>query len=752
MTITSILELPIEIVEKIIDLVDDKNSLLGLATITHFKDIIYERLFQNLNIFHNRNDSIHGKFISFYCISKFLNFLDDYNNYVPNEILTNIDTLYELFEIKHINFKNTKINLIIHPHHTIEDLEFSIKNFKINSIILKPDFDYHLIGNYHKKLKLENEKFRNLTLPNTLEKFDMAYNNIFLRNLPHSLRELTLTEIDDLNSIKLPLSLESLSLSKCKMSGVMLDLSYLHQLKSFELEGRIRNDNNFSPEKLRLPSSVESICLNFYDFRNLNNLSDYKDLKVLKLKRCRGSILLFNTILPPHLEHLSIDDIFEDSVNPDDIISHGATMNLNNVAMNYPLGDHVDEEDLWYDIIGENIFPSTLKILKLTDIGGLTLGFQLNLPNLEELVISSFIKGDYESFINENFINLRKLTMIFCFARIELVKFPKKLEYLNLQDNGRTSFEPLNLIYLNRLKHLIIRDFQLTSITEQISPNLKILDISSAGVSKLYHQKNLEKLTLTTSRKPDDIYINNLKSLDLTIRVVDRLEDRSSKFFDYKFDSCCYLKELILRLEIGNISNLTFPDTIESLDITCNFRITTFYGGPDNFEISDTKLIKNDLQKDLYNISKCYKLKSFKLKNCNIELFSFDNLPKNLENFSIIKSKLKSIYGTLKNLENLKSLNLELNRIGDDGLKNCLFSSPKLEIIDLNWNSIDNIDCINIEDCPRLVELNLMNQSIKFHVTDEFEEELKLSCPRLSVIRGYKETNKKRHIVNGNVY
>ncbi|KAI5959485.1 uncharacterized protein KGF55_005313 [Candida pseudojiufengensis] len=726
MTITSIIELPIDIVEKIINLVDDRDCLLRLARITYFKDIIYKRLFPNLNIFHKYYDKADGKFISFYFVSKFLNFLDDYN-YVPNEILTNIDTLYELFKIKHVSFKSTKINLIIHPYHTIEDLEFSFKNFKINSITVEPDFDYQLTGKHYDKTlylsQFENENVRKLTFPNTLDGFYMKYNNIFLRNLPCSLHELILTEIDDLNSIKLPLSLRSLTLTKCKISGVKLDLRYLHQLKNFEIEGIFPNHNDFSPEILLLPSSIESICLSFYDFRSLNNLSDYKNLKVLKLMRCDGSILLFNTILPPHLEHLSIEKILPQEVNPDDIISHGETMNLNNVAIDYPPEDQPEADSL-YKIIGGNIFPSTLRILKLNDIWNLMLEFQLNLPNLEELEISNCPFSNPLNFINENLINLKKLTIYRCFNSIELVKFPKNLEYLNLQDNGITSFKPFNFIHLIRLKHLIVSDIRLSSITEQIAPNLKILDVSTAGVNKLYHQKNLEKLTLTTLASLDDIYINSLKYLKLTITD----DYFSSNFYDYKFDSCYNLKELKLSLQTGNISSLTFPDTIEILHINFNYYVA--------------KKIENDSKKNLFDISNCYNLKNFKLENGNLEQFNFDNLPKNLEELSIFNMKVKSIHGSLKNLKNLKSLNLESNRIDNNGLKNFLFSSPKLEIINLNWNYIDNIDCIRIEDCPRLVELKLkMDSSTKLYITDEFREKLKTTCPRLSVIRGNEETN-----------
>ncbi|KAI5959484.1 uncharacterized protein KGF55_005312 [Candida pseudojiufengensis] len=754
MTITSILELPIEIVEKIIDLVDDRNSLLGLATITHLKDIIYKRLFPKLNILHNRNDSIHGKFISFYCISKFLNFLDDSNNYVPNEILTNIDTLYELFEIKHINFKDTKINLIIHPYHTIEDLEFSFKNFKINSIILKPDFDYQLTGKHYDKTlylsQLENENFRKLTFPDTLEKFDMGYNNLFLRNSPHSLRELNLTEIDDLNSIKLPLSLRSLSLTDCKIRGVMLDLSYLYRLKNFESQKTYRVENDLSSKKLKLPLSIESICLLVCDFRSLNNLSDYKNLKVFKLKRCGGSILLFNTILPHNLERLQIESIYQGSVRFRDIMSHGEAMNLSNVTIKYPPEDQ-PEADLWYEINGGNIFPSSIRILKLTDIACLELDFQLNLPNLEELELSYARHCDIHNLINENLVNLRKLTVRCCSTITKLIKFPKNLEYISLQDYSIDPFIPLTFIHLDRLEHLIIRDYpetvdedpvtvsdnHSTSITEQIAPNLKILDISF-DVNKLCHQKNLEKLILTTSAKADDIYINNLKSLKLTIKAVHHL-NKSSKFLDYKFDSCYFLRELILRLEIDNISNLTFPDTVEILDITCKFSVT--------------KMNEDDLQKDLYNISNCHNLKNFKLKFCNIEYFNFDNLPKNLEDLSITYSKLKSIHGSLKSLTKLKSLNLKSNKINNRGLKSCLFSSPNIEIIYLNGNFINNLDCVRVESCPRLIELNLkMDSRVNLYITDEFEEELKLTCPRLSFIRGYKKINKKSRIVYGSNY
>ncbi|KAI5950785.1 hypothetical protein KGF54_003859 [Candida jiufengensis] len=724
MSITNILKLPIEIIQRIIDLIDDRDTLLGLANLLGSRDKIYKRLFPKLTIFHKQPATVHGNFISFYPISKFLNFLDDYNNYVPNEILTNVDTLYEMFDIKHINFENTKINLIIHPHHTIEDLRFSFINFKIISIILKPFFDYQLTGKLYDTSKvyfaqLDDEEFQSLTFPNTLEKFEIFYKNKFLKNLPHSLRELNLRNIDYLNSTKFPLSLESLCLINCKISGVILDLSYLSQLKKFKSDGRVRINNDFSSGELKLPSSIESICLSSSYIWCLNDLSDYENLKILKLMRCKNSILLFNMTLPPHLENLQIEFICEESVNLDNS-DYGETTNLNNVTLiNQP------EAGSLYEINGENVFPSTLKVLKLTDMDSIFLDFQLNLPNLEELEFAFSPFTNPHSLINENLVNLKKLTVTSFGSTMESVKFPRNLEYLNLRNNCITSLIEFNLNNLNKLKHLIVRENQITSITEQIAPNLKILDISDNPIQKLCHQENLKQLVVTTS-KMDDICINNLETFELEFEDDDHdsiesdseveCEEYVSSIYNYNFQSCFYLKELILRLNIGSISNLTFPDTLEILDVTCMF--------------------DNDDFQNLYNISNCHNLKTFKLKSCTIKSFSFNDLPKKLENFAIIDSRLKTIHGSLKNSKNLKILNLKSNKIDNDGLEYCYFSSPKLELIDLDGNYIDNIGCIRIRSCPRLIELNLvMNSEVDLYITDEDVAKLKSNCPRLSIIR-----------------
>ncbi|KAI5967807.1 uncharacterized protein KGF55_000078 [Candida pseudojiufengensis] len=689
MTIASILKLPIEIIQRIIDLIDDRNTLLALTAITQFKDSIYKRLFPKLNIFYKQpNKSANyfygNKLISFYFLSKFFNFLDDYDNYIPIEISTNIDTLYELINLKNLNFTNTKFNLFIHPYHTIKDLEFSFTNFEINSVVLRPYFDYQLTGTLYENNEvyfgqLKNEEFQNITFPDTLEKVDVEYDNIFLRNLPRSLRELNLREIDDLNSIKLPLSLRSLSLTNCKINGEVLDLSYLYQLKNFESNDIARIDSDYLSGELKLSSSIESICLSSCDLQSLNRPSDYKNLKVFKLMRCGGSIFLFNTKLPPRLEYLEMDSPGLNSV----VMEQSRSMNSDNVT----LIDRPQNGKL-FNIGGENIFPLTLKSLKLTEMSKIVLDTQLDLPYLEILEISGAALPNPHRIINENLINLRKLTVNFCDSPMESVKFPKNLEYLNLRNNRIYSLIPFNLIQSNKLKHLDVCENRITSITGQLAPNLKILDISYNPIIKLHKQENLEQLILSTSTKTGDICINNLESFELEIEDFDYFSKflglevgceqyEACKIYDYKFDSCYYLKKLILRLEV---------------------------------------------------------------EKCNIEHFNFNNLPKNLENFSIIYSDLNSIYGSLENLKNLKLLNLKSNRINNSGLENCLFSSPNLEAIDLNGNYIKNTDCIKIRDCPRLIELNLkMVSSIRLYITDGFEEKLKLTCPRLSIVRGFRK-------------
>ncbi|KAI5967806.1 uncharacterized protein KGF55_000077 [Candida pseudojiufengensis] len=795
MSITNILKLPIEIIQRIIDLIDDRDILLALATIPGLRNISYERLFPKLDIFNDKPSYIQAKFSSLYFKSKFLNFLDDYDNYIPNEILANVNTLYELYKLKNLNFQNTKFKLMVHPHHIKQDLEFSVKYFKIYSIVLTPDFVYPITENQYNRnefslAQLENEEIQRFSPPNTLENFDMKYDNFFSKNLPLSLRELILGDINDLNSIKFPLSLRSLSLTNCKISGaildlsylhqlkelylneindtdsiklpltlgslsltectisgleldlsylyqlkkldlsdvndlnsikipsslislslsscqirgVMLDLSYLYQLKNFDSNGIYQYDGS-SLENVKLPPSLESICLRYFNLQSLNISSDYKNLKILKLVTCDGSILLFNTILPPGLENLQIE--------------------FNNEAM------FVFREAVLYGLTCENLFPSTLKVLKLTNMENIILRFQLNLPNLEELEIEGASLFNPQGLINESLINLKKLTAIYCGSTMESVKFPKNLEYLNLRKNRINSLTQFNLNDLNKLKHLIVSDNQITSITEQIAPNLKILNISGNPINLFHQQKNLKQLILNTS-KMDDICINNLETFHIEIKNKDH-EYGSIPY--YKFDSCYYLKNLILCLEASDISNITFPGSIEILDISCNI-----------FSVNQCI----DIQKDLYNISECNNLKIFKLKSCSKEHFNFDNLPINLENFSITNSDIKSICGSLRNLNKLKSLDLRYNSIDNNGLKNCLFSSPKIEVIDLSGNYIDNIDCIRIESCPRLIELNLkMSPLIKLYVTDEFEEKLKLNCPRLSTIGALKEKDKDLPTVHG---
>ncbi|KAI5967808.1 uncharacterized protein KGF55_000079 [Candida pseudojiufengensis] len=794
MSIIHISELPTEIIQRIINLIDDKDTLLELAKIPSLRNISYEKLFPKLDIFHVKPDYVKGKSSSLYFKSKFLNFLDDYDNYIPNEVLTNVNTLYELYKLKNIKFQNTKFNLIIHDYNTIQDLEFSVKNFKINSITLALDFDYAFTGKQYNRneihfAQLEDEGSRNFTPSNTFEEFGIKYDVFFSKNLLLSLRELKLSDINDLNSIKfplslgslsltgcnlsgetldlnylyqlkelnlygvngfnsikLPLTLNSLSLTECKISGIILDLSYLYQLKKLDLGDvedlnsikipsslislssslcRIRDVildlsylyqlKNFdshgicqydgrSLENVKLPPSLESICLSYFDLQNLNISSDYKNLKILKLMECDGSISLLYTKLPPGLEILEIE------------FSNEATFALR-------------EANFLYGLSSEILFPSTLKILKLTGMEDIIVGLQLNSPNLEELEIEGASLFNPQGLINESLINLKKLTVILCGSTMESVKFPKNLEYLNLKNNRITSLIEFNLNNLNKLKHLIVRNNEITSITEQIAPNLKILDISGNPIKQFHQQENLKQLILNTS-KIDVTCINNLESFELEIN------DKDYKYNSipyYEFDSCYYLKKFILRLKVGDLSNITFPDSIEILDITLNRCMHT--------------------QKDLYNISNCYNLKSFELKSCNIEHINFNNLPTSLESFAIIDSELKSIHGSLKNLKNLKLLDLKSNRINNDGLKNCLFSSPKIEKIDLSRNFIDNIDCIRIEDCPKLIELNLkMVSSIKLYVTDEYEEKLKSNCPRLGTIGAYKKKDKHLHSVHGSVY
>ncbi|KAI5950786.1 hypothetical protein KGF54_003860 [Candida jiufengensis] len=791
MTITHFSELPIEILQRIIDLIDDRDILLALATIPGLRNISYERLFPKLDIYNDKPSYVQGKFSSLYFKSKFLNFLDDYDNYIPNEILANVNTLYELYKLKNINFQNTKVRLMVHPYHLVQDLEFSVKNFKISSIISTPDFVYPITGKQYNRndypfAQLENEEFS--------ENFDMKYDNFFKKDIPHSLRELTLDDINDLNSIKYPLSLRSLSLTNCKISGetldlsslfqlkelylneindlnsiklpsalrslslteckisglildlsylyqlkkldlgdvedlnsikipsslislslslcrirdVILDLSYLYQLKNFDSDGIYQYDGR-SLENVKLPHSLESICLRYFNLQSLNISSDYKNLKNFELIECDGSISLSYTKLPPGLEILQIE------------FSNEATFVLR-------------EANFLYGLSSEILFPSTLKILKLTGMEDIIVGLQLNSPNLEELEIEGASLFNPQGLINESLINLKKLTVILCGSTMESVKFPKNLEYLNLQNNRITSLIQFNLNNLNKLKHLIVKGNEITSITEQIAPNLKILDISGNPIKQLHQQENLKQLILNTS-KIDDIFINNLESFELEIK--DKDHDYNSIPY-YEFDSCYYMKKLILRLKVGDISNISFPGSIRVLDITC---------------LSSSLNRCMHIQKDLYNLSNCYNLKSFKLKSCIIEHFNFNNLPTSLENFAIIDSKLKSIDGSLKNLKNLKVLDLKSNRINNDGLENCLFSSPKIEIIDLSGNLIDNIDCIRIEDCPKLIELNLkMVFSIKLYLNDEYEENLKSNCPRLHVIGAYKKKDKHLHSVHGSVY
>lgn len=253
----------------------------------------------------------------------------------------------------------------------------------------------------------------------------------------------------------------------------------------------------------------------------------------------------------------------------------------------------------------------------------------------------------------------------------------------------------------------------------------------------------------------------NLESNCYTMKIFENLVNESSKFVvenceNLKFDE---IKELQISWMINGIKkDLTDFENLKVLKISNsnlgeNFEIK--FSNLEILKLSENKIQNFPIFKDLEifsgNREKFGKIsKKLKRSSKNLKRFSkfknypkTENLSKNLKfkNFEKISQNSKveklfldkneiSILKNLKNLQNLKILNLESNKIFYISSE-AFFDLPELFHLNLNHNELISIEISTFSKNLKLTELNLNWNHLKYIHDLQFSSNLNLKFLRL---------------------
>ncbi|KAI5956279.1 hypothetical protein KGF54_000754 [Candida jiufengensis] len=675
-------QLPIELIKQIIDNINDSETLNHLEKIENLKPLIYQKLFPEIYV-SNRKSILSSGSCS---IQEFLNFVID--KYMPITIKTCVDTLIEISKLREedpkfkiLDFNNTRFELKIEKDNSINDIISIFQNYRVFKIsmnsIARDEFKLEKLTTNFRAVDIN--QLQNLKYPQSLQSLDLCFYNLFPQlQLPSTITELKLRNFKDHKSISLPQSIKKLHITEPKDFDNHLDLLNLCNLKQFEFISDKSYNQITSFNQITLPISIESLSLYSSNLLNLRSIETYENLKSLKLIDCPKFIHFFKTQFPKSLEYLEYG--FESQIKEfQSYINHENNfIDINDLP-------EFDEADIGYGLnryllINEfEYLPENLKILKLIKMNGYMIKFSLNSPNLQTLDITETFELSLDVLLSKNLKNLENLTIKSCGGLLlGDVTFPESLKYLNLKHNLICNIHYSNLKMLQNLKELVLTENLIKSITEQISPNLQILNITNNPIKKFHPQKSLKKLFIDVHEILENESFKNITELGLVIKQ--NCEDAN-----YQFDSS------IERLEFYNSSKTALSN--QSYDFT-NYKNSKFLKG--SIRADDEEVIvkfPKSIQKiqltgsshnqieaniKISNFLHCTSLTELRLTRCNINYLNFEILPQSLETLSIEESNLMKLIGRFKNLVNLETLDLSFNKLESSSFLDFIFENPKI--------------------------------------------------------------------------
>lgn len=469
-----------------------------------------------------------------------------------------------------------------------------------------------------------------------------------------------------------------------KLNFLNLSSNQIYNLTNFQFSSTPIKNCVFSMSYLILTNNQ----LNFLPFSFFSN---FVNLKVLRLNR--NSISFIENFVFSNLKQLDMLDLSENkiqSIQPElfDNLQNLRTLNLEKNAMKI-------------------LPPEILSNLK-----------KLELLNLS----SNFLSSNWINFMTfKNLFNLRLLDLSYNkLTALENSIFAdlKALEVLDLKNNliesiGMDTFANLTSLSTLVLSHNFIKNvnFSLNSLS-----NLNVL---SLDFNEIY---SVEKHLVANSMKLVDLHLNNnkffrvpnfvenfqyLKFLDLGENFIKNLSDLEN------LPNLKYLYGLRLtenQIEILENNQFIHLKNLQIVNLSKN-RIRhidreTFAA---NEFLQAIRLDGNSIRNIDYMFENLTQLVFLNISENLLEVFDYENFPKNLQFLDISKNQINVIKNPNEISQNLKTLNLNYNQLTEISA----FVLPRnLEDFYLQSNLIEKISPYTFLKKPFLKTVDLKNNKI----------------------------------------
>ncbi|KAI5965782.1 uncharacterized protein KGF55_001145 [Candida pseudojiufengensis] len=340
---------------------------------------------------------------------------------------------------------------------------------------------------------------------------------------------------------------------------------------------------------------------------------------------------------------------------------------------------------------------------------------------------------------------LKLLHISYCPEIFDIVhtKFPNSLIILNFVSNFQTdSDDELDDIddvqiridgdfsFPPKLKKLRINDTMQTIEIRAINISNSLNCLELKGIGDVYLNQVLDNLP----RKMFEIIIEDCRFV-YSEKPVSFPESTQIKFSRNKcfevFESNLNQLELLKELDISD--NIypeihDFEHPIDSLDILTHMEISfmekvCFKTPQLQSLILKTRTTAHECVHDYSSevLFDCKNLTKINMINLNMEFLNFNEFPNSLKELVIKDLKLEAMHGYLFTLNELKILDLQNNQITFSMLKHQIFPSS-LIYLNLSNNKIEDLSCLNLENCVNLKNLILKEVTAK----DEPEGALQL--------------------------
>ncbi|KAI5965849.1 uncharacterized protein KGF55_001212 [Candida pseudojiufengensis] len=626
------LELPKEILFKIVQYINDQKLLEELLSIPELQQLVLRKRYYKFQL-KNTLDQLNKNEDGVGDIAKLISLYENYG-FKPARIIADVTIINQLFNTRSYEFQKTsgskrmKLDKVTKAHLDQNNETASYKDINFE-VLLPTNTTFDAFKGIMEKMKIVGLSVQ--TDNSNPSRFRDDQKDLFLDAIKNFKLESLETYYVANFQVQFPVSLKKLTL-KNHSTCENLNLSSLIHLENFKMNDCTGIN---SLRDLQLSKSIKFLKFELCDMATLGDLTTYNKLNVIEFCGCINLIDFVKCSFPNSMQKIIYSHDTSKGTIPDLIREVRA-----GESTQFDLGDFTEDGIF----LGVNFkFPSKLKVLTISNRSdSLTLGSNLNLKNLNTLVLDC-IRIDLIGLLLALPTQMFEIIITSChILKVDTIALFPESEVISILCNTSENSFKTNLNGMKGLRHL-----------EIACDNEGINKATAHQLMSPYSNTGNSSLELYDESRKEEILVVDLPNVN-NISLENLVYDRDASYNQIDLTTCGNLKWLELtHLTFHHLNLDNFPDSLEVLSIS-EMKIKSINGNFGKFnnlktlelvrtEITDSMLVNKTFPASLEHLNlsvSVENLSCLNLRDCiKLRLLFLDNAK---------PSKMKSPLGAIE--------------------------------------------------------------------------------------------------------